>query len=216
MIRALSLALTALVAGRQMLADTVDKRRDTAIEAAIVESRAILDENLNTMLGKILRDFAIGVAIKAVILIALFGAYKLGWMDKSTFLIVSAIALTAYLIRDVIKALPTALPALRHIHAHKWRPKRAATEFVAASVFEQTLERAQTQLGSAKRTDKVVMTLSGRNADQISAEVAEAVSEVARETSWDQIRPRVLVTAFKVGTLMCFYSAYVFFLMRLT
>jgi len=215
MIRALSLALTALVAGRQLIADNVDKRRDTAIEAAIEESRTILDENLNSMLGKILRDFAIGVAIKAVILIALFGAYKLGWMGKGAFLTVSAVALTAYLIRDIVKALPTALPALRHIHAHKWKPKRAATEFVAASVFEQTLESAQTQLGEASRTDKVMMTLSGRKAEQISSEVAEAVSQVARDTSWDQIRPRVLVTIFKVGTLMCLYSAYCFFLLRM-
>jgi len=213
MLRAALIAVSAFTAGREMLKGEVDKRKQTAIEAAIEEARERLDTSTNDVIARMMRSFLVGLAIKAGILAALYGAHFAELIDNTWFFWLATIALTLYLARDIYRALPWARPALEHIRAHGWRPKRALTEFIAAAVFDETLESAEAQL-SEKSSNKFLLFLSGHKADELSIEVAGAVSHVARETSWDQIKPRVYVALAQFGVMSLLYSAYVFVMLR--
>lgn len=213
MLRAALLAVSAITAGRELLKGEVDKRKQTAIEAAVEATRERLDASTDDIIARMMRSFLIGLAIKAGILAALYGAHILGWLSNAWFFWTATIALTIYLARDIYRALPWARPALEHIRMNGWHPKRALTEFIAAHVFEETLASAEAQL-SEKQSNKWWLMLSGHDAEQLSTEVAGAVAEVARETSWDQIRPRVYVALAQFGVMSLLYSAYVFVMLR--
>ena len=213
MLRAALLAVSAFTAGREMLKGEIDRRKETAIEAAVAEARERLDSSTDEIIAKMMRSFLIGLAIKAGILAALYGAHMGNLITDTWFFWLATLALTAYLARDIYRALPWARPALAHIRAHGWHPKRALTEFISATVFEETLEKAEQQL-SEKNSNKVWLLISGHNAEDISTEVAGAVAHVARETSWDQIKPRVYVALAQFAIMSALYSAYVFVMLR--
>ena len=213
MLRAALLAVSAITAGRELLKGEVDRRKESAIEKAIEQTRERLNASADEIIARMMRSFLIGLAIKSGILAALYGAHMLGWSNDTVFFWTATIALTMYLARDIYRALPWARPALEHIRAHGWHPKRAITEFIAAQVFDETLASAETQL-SEKSSNKWWLMLSGHNAEELSAEVAGAVAHVARETSWDQIRPRVYVALAQFAVMSLLYSVYVFVMLR--
>ena len=213
MLRAALLAVSAITAGRELLKNEVDRRKLTAIDKAIEETRERLDASADDVIARMMRSFLIGLAIKSGILAALYGAHMLGWLTDTWFFWTATIALTIYLARDIYRALPWARPAFEHIRANGWHPKRALTEFIAAQVFEETLTSAEAQL-SEKSSNKWWLMLSGHNAEAISTEVAGAVAHVARETSWEQIRPRVYVALAQFAAMSLLYSAYVFVMLR--
>ena len=213
MLRAALLAVSAFTAGREMLKGEIDKRKDSAIEAAIEEARTRLDSSTQDIIAKMMRSFLIGLAIKSAILLALYGTHLGGLISDGWFVIAASIALGLYLARDIYRALPWARPALAHIRAHGWKPKQALTEFIAASVFDETLASAEEQIAE-NGTNKLLIFLSGNKAEDLSTEVAGAVAHVARETSWDQIRPRVYVALAQFAMMSLLYSAYVFVMIR--
>lgn len=213
MLRAALIAVSAFTAGREMLKGEVDKRKQSAIEAAIEEARARLDSSTDEMIAGMMRSFLIGLGIKAGILAALYAAHFAGLINNTWFFWLASIALTLYLARDIYRALPWARPALEHIRAHGWKPKRALTEFIAASVFDETLASAEAQI-SEKNSNRFLLFLSGHSAEDLSTEVAGAVAHVARETSWEQIRPRVYVALAQFGVMSALYSTYVFLMLR--
>lgn len=213
MLRAALIAVSAFTAGRELLKGEIDKRKESAIESAITEARERLDASTEDVIARMMRSFLIGLAIKASILAVLYSAHFTGLLTDTWFFWLATIALTAYLARDIYRALPWARPALEHIRAHGWHPKRALTEFIAASVFEETLEKAELQLAE-KSSNKIWLMISGHRADDISTDIASAVSEVARETSWDQIKPRVYVALGQFAVMTLLYSAYVFLMLR--
>lgn len=213
MLRAALLAVSAFTAGREMLKVEVDKRKNSAIEAAIEEARERLDSSTDEVIAKMMRSFLIGLAIKSAILAVLYGAHFAGLLTDIWFVGLATVALALYLARDIYRALPWARPALEHIRMHGWRPKKALTEFIAASVFDETLAGAEAQI-SENNTNKFLLFLSGNKAEDLSTEVAGAVAHVARETSWDQIKPRVYVALAQFAVVSLLYSAYVFVMIR--
>ena len=52
MLRAALLAVSAFTAGREMLKGEIDKRKDSAIEAAIEEARTRLDSSTQDIIAK--------------------------------------------------------------------------------------------------------------------------------------------------------------------
>lgn len=213
MLRAALIAVSAFTAGREMLKVEVDKRKNNAIEAAIEEARIRLDTSTNEIIAQMMRSFLIGLGLKAGILAALYLAHKAELISGIWFFWLATIALTIYLARDIYRALPWARPALKHIRANGWRPKQALREFIAASVFDETLASAEAQI-SEKNSNKFLIFLSGHKAEDLSTEVAGAVAHVARETSWDQIKPRVYMALAQFGIMSALYSVYVFFMLR--
>lgn len=213
MLRAALLAVSAITAGRELLKGEVDRRKESAIERAVQETRERLDASTDEIIARMLRSFLIGLSLKSGILAALYGAHMADWLSDKWFFWTATVALTFYLARDIYRALPWARPALEHVRANGWHPKRALTEFIAAQVFDETLASAEAQL-SEKNSNKWWLMLSGHNANELSAEVAGAVAHVARETSWEQIRPRVYVALAQFGVMSAIYSAYVFVMLR--
>ena len=213
MLRAALLAVSAFTAGRELLKGEVDRRKQTAIDAAIEATRERLDASTDDIIARMMRSFLIGLAIKSGILAVLYGAHMMDWLSDTWFFWTATLALTSYLARDIYRALPWARPAFEHIRANGWHPKRALTEFIAAYVFEETLAGAEAQL-SEKASNKWWLFLSGHSAEALSTEVADAVAQVARETSWDQIKPRVYVALAQFAVMSVLYSAYVFVMLR--
>jgi hypothetical protein len=116
------------------------------------------------------------------------------------------------MMRDLWVNYPIIRLTLTELRRHGWHPKRALTETIAARVFEEVLEEANAL--PQKRTHAIMMMLAGEDRSRMHHEVATAVADVARETSWHDIRPHVVSAAVRIGTLALLYSASVWVLVH--
>ena len=78
--------------------------------------------------------------------------------------------------------------------------------------FEEVLLEAGNQ--KQTRTGAIMLMLAGEDRSQMHHDVATAVAGVARETSWDDIRPHIISAVLRIGTLALIYSASVWILVH--
>ncbi len=209
MLRIIILAATAIggvIAGRQALNRTIEKRLPTEIETA--EARAIddLNRNINDFAREKLTIFALALLIKIGLVSAVYYLFAAGHLSAQGLRIAGGVLVAGFVVRDIIKNLPLISPAFDHIRRHQWSIRRALTEFVAGVAFERAYRetRIRTNVGA----NKFWISLSKYSVHGISTEIASAVSEVARAVSFPRIRSRALL-AGAAGASM--FGVYVFF-----
>lgn len=208
----LSAVAAGLLAGRKALGREIHGRKNKAIEAAAVETRHRIRADALMFVTRSFRNFAVATAIKLSVLSSIWAAHHFGLIGRPVFLGLASAALVLFLMRDVWVNFPVARVGLAELRRHGWHPKRALTGSIAARVFAEVLAGANAQPQS--RTSNVMLALAGENRDRMHEEIATAVAEVARQTSWDDIRPYVLSAAIRMGALALLYSASVWVLMR--
>jgi hypothetical protein len=59
-----------------------------------------------------------------------------------------------------------------------------------------------------------MLMLAGEDRSQMHHDVATAVADVARSTTWDDIRPYIISAVVRIGTLALIYSASVWILVH--
>ena len=146
------------------------------------------------------------------ILLWLWALNHFAGMPRPVFVGMTAAALALFMARDLWVNYPAIRLTLTELHRHGWHPKRALTETIAARVFEEVLAEAKALPQS--RTGAVMLMLAGEDRSRMHHEVATAVADIARETSWDDIRPFVVSAAIRIGTLALLYSASVWILVH--
>ena len=205
-------AVTAgLVAGRRLLGREVSARKNKAIEDAAAETRARIRLHAGDVVMSGFRRFAIVTAIKLTVLVSLWGAHRGGLIDQTIFAACVGVALVLFLLRDIRVTFPLVRLCVTELRRHGWKPKLALSEAVAARVFSEVLTEAAAQEQS--RANQLVLMLAGENREQMHREIAEAVADVARQTSWDDIRPFIVSAAVRFGLLATLYSACVWWLL---
>ncbi|MCA8899717.1 MAG: hypothetical protein KDA53_00545 [Hyphomonas sp.] len=202
-----------LFAGRKALGREVLSRKEQAIEAAAQEARHRIRADAMVFMARSLRRFSLALLVKLVILAAIWGGYRGDLYDSTLFSALVAGALALFLLRDAWVNLPVIRFALAELRRYGWKPKQAFSECVAARVFEEVLAGAKAQ--PQTRSGALMLALAGQSRDALHQQVAEAVAEVARQTSWSDIRPYVVSAAIRFGALALVYSASVWMLLRL-
>jgi hypothetical protein len=158
------------------------------------------------------RTFAIATGIKLAILCWLWGLHHFAGMPRPVFATLTVITLAIFMMRDMWVNYPAVKLTLTELHRHGWHPKRALTETIAARVFEEVLAEAGNQ--KQTRTGAIMLMLAGEDRSRMHHDVAKAVADIARETSWDDIRPHIISAMIRIGTLALIYSASVWVLVH--
>lgn len=210
---AVSAIATGVAAGRAYLSGEVERRKHSAIEAAAEEARARIREQGEAYLARGFRKFARVTALKAVLLVAVWGAHFAGWIPSPAYAVTMSAMLAVFVLRDIWVAFPTVRLGLAELRRHGWKPRVALGETVAASVFDEVLSEASAR----ERTwrDNLVMGLAGRKHDEVLHEIAEAVAGIARETTWQDLKPFLFSAVLRAGILMVLYSALVWSILLL-
>ena len=200
--------LTASVAiGRKFLSGEVASRKNKAIEAAAQEARIRIRREAHKFLRAGSRHFAIATGVKAAILATLWTVWRAhGLSDKAISISVGA-ALVAFLVRDAWVIYPTARYVISALLRNGWHPLRALRETIAALVFEQVLAEAQSQ--PQPRSHKLLISLAGHDRETLHKEVAEAVADIARQSSWDDLKPYIFGAVARTVSIMAIYGVMV-------
>jgi hypothetical protein len=198
-------ALTAGVAlGRKFLSGEVTSRKNKAIEAAAQEARIRLRREAHKFLKSSFRHYAIATGVKAAILITLWIVWRAHGLSDKAISISVGTALVAFLVRDALVIYPAARYVISALVRNGWHPLRALRETVAALVFEQVLAEAQSQ--PQPRSHKLLISLAGHDRETLHKEVAEAVADIARQTSWDDLKPYIFSAVAKTMSIMAIYA----------
>ena len=201
-------ALTAGVAlGRKFLSGEVTSRKNKAIEAAALEARIRLRREAHKFLKHSFRRFAIATGVKAAILATLWIVWRAHGLSDKAISISVGTALVAFLVRDAWVIYPAARYVINALVRNGWHPLRALRETVAALVFEQVLAEAQSL--PQPRSHKLLISLAGHDRETLHKEVAEAVADVARQTSWDDLKPYIFSAVAKTVSIMAIYGVMV-------
>lgn len=209
----ISAATTGVALGRRLLSRAVTRRTDKLIVDAADEVRQQIKQDASSYLARSFKHYAVATAIK-VVLLAIATVLALNdWVSPTAFSITTASLLVVFLCRDIWVIMPTLRLATTELHDHGWRPRRAIGEVVAANVFAEVLERSSTL--PVSRSENLVLRLAGKKRDDVTQTVAKAVADIARESTWQDLRPFVIGAAVRVITLAAIYSAIVFYVLYL-
>lgn len=216
MIRAALIVISALSAGfavgRTLLTKEVEKRKVTAIEFASEEARRRVRDQADIYLKARVGAYATSISIKAGLLTASWLALRIGTYDASVFHWIVLSLLAAYIARDVFTAWPTIKLAAREIRQHGWKPKQAIGEIVAARVFEQVLDEAQTQ--EITRSGRLLLRLAGENQSEMTLQIARTVADIAKAATWDDLKPFLLLAMVRMLVLLSLYSGLVWLVLH--
>ena len=177
-----------------------------------MEARHRIRADTMMFVARSFRTFAIATGIKLAILCWLWGLHHFAGMPRPVFATLMVITLAIFMMRDMWVNYPAVKLTLTELHRHGWHPKRALTETIAARVFEEVLAEAGNQ--KQTRTGAIMLMLAGEDRSRMHHDVAKAVADIARETSWDDIRPHIISAMIRIGTLALIYSASVWVLVH--
>lgn len=216
MLRAAFLVVSALTTGvsigRAAITSAVNRKKKKIIHQAALDARERIRSHAADYLRESLTQFVQAVFIKALLLVLVWIGFRVGLYSHTLFSTATIILLALFLLRDAIVIFPTARLVLTKLHAYGWRPRKAVGETVAALVFKQVLEEAETF--ETGRTTRIILSLAGHNMDDVTREIAEEVAEIARDTSWHDLRPFILASVGKFVILSALYSVFVFLLVN--
>lgn len=201
----LSALAAGLFAGRKMLGKQIHGRKNQAIESAVQEARHRIRADTMMFVARSFRNFLIATGIKLAVLVWIWSLHRFAGMPQPIYAGMIAVALAGFMLRDLWVNYPAIRLTLTELHRHGWHPKRALTETIAARVFEEVLAEAKAL--PQTRAGAVMLMLAGEDRGKMHHEVATAVADVARATSWDDIRPHVVSAAVRIGLLAMLYSA---------
>ena len=215
--RTLALAVGAvaagLSAGRSMLSEHIETRKRSEVEKATEIVRQRIRAETDTYIAKNLKSFFRRTAIKATILggtaVTLLGFHSKPGLGT----LVTASVLAVFLIWDAISLFPTLRLVLSRLSRAGYNPRRALGEVVATNVFAQVLQESEGTTVSQRQA--LLLALAGTNETRMKTEIAHAVSEVAAETSWHDLRPFLLLALAKVGAVFLLYAVYVAIILHL-
>lgn len=195
------------LAARGAARDAVERARDETIDAAALEARRRIADEARVIAAALVRRFAVSTSVKAAAAALLWIAYAASVITGPLFSALLGALLFILGARDVVRSAPTLRMLLDALRAHRWRPKTALAEVVAAEVMAEALRRAD-----ARETDwreRLALAVAGVDRSDLARQVAEAVSDIARRATWRDIRPIIAAAAVKIGLGAALYSLFV-------
>lgn len=199
---------SSVVYGRKAINKKIEERLPVEIETARAAAIAELDKRTSQVIAERLSVFGVNLCIKAGAIAFPYWLFLEGHLTRTGLSIVVVVLIVGFLIRDALKTIPFMAPALKLVRTHNWNPRRALTEFVAGVAFEKTY--AEAMIAMETGPNRAWLALSKYSAHSVSTEVAEAVADIARTTSYDRIKPRVLLAVALALIMMAAYAGFFF------
>ena len=208
MFRLVLLAATAIggvLVGRQAINRTIERRLPQEIEAATSAATVEINRTIDDVARERLSVFAISLVVKIALIGAFYLLFAFGHLTATGLHISGGVLLAGFIVRDVVKNASLVWTAFAHIRRHRWSIRRALTEFVAGAVFERAYREALEK--TAAPQNKFWLGLSKYSVHGVSTEVAEAVAQVARSTSFRRIRSRAILGGATAAVMLAVYSS---------
>lgn len=204
---AITAAAAGLEYGRRAAARAVDAEAAETTAAAIAEARARIAEEARRVAATALRRFWISTAIKSAIALALWLAWRFGWINGDVFVIGFAAAVALFFLRDIYITWPTLRLIYGELRRSDWRPREALADYAARRTAEEARQRADNvELGLKA---KIALALAGRSKSAMAKEIAETTAAAVRETSWSDVRPMAAAAAVKASLGFALYSVFI-------
>lgn len=211
-LRVLVLAVTAVAGGAALGRSAVNKAVKSRVTHAIEIAKATALDDLSRETTAVVRQRVLTVAVsllwKTAIVSAFFALHGMGELSTRGFQIVVIAMTCGFAIRDVLMLAPHIWNGYVYVRGHNWKPATALKEFVARIVFDRAYEKAL-EATSEPGTSHAI-ALSSFTKEAVSAEIAQAVSDIARSSSVRIIRMRVVVGAAAVAAVSVVYSAFIY------
>lgn len=202
-----SVVSAGLAAGRAAAKRALDQQQAAAIETATEEARRRIQETAQDYIARNFRRFAAITAVKAAALLLWSLVFWLGATPAPAFSFGVTMMLTGFVLWDAVRVWPLATQVLQQLHRHRWRPKRALSELIAARVYAEALTAMESR--ELRWWERAALWAAGEKPAQLSARIAGAVAEAARLASWRDLRPFLLLGAIKFGLVSGLYAAMV-------
>lgn len=205
--------VSAGLAARSAARGAVERAREDAIDAAALEARRRIATEAETIAAQIVQNFMRSTALKGGVAGLLFVALLVGALSGPLFSALLGAALFVLAGRDFIRAGPTLRILTDALRAHRWRPKTALAEVVAAETMARALaeaEAAATQTdrrGTTAWRERLALAVAGIDRGEVAQQVAAAVADVARRTAWRDIKPIVTAAALRIALGAVVYAA---------
>jgi hypothetical protein len=202
---------TGMAIGRNILSKEIEKKKRSVIEDAGDEVRARIKLHAEDYLRESVRLFLRRNVFKAFLLTVLWALFRTGILPPSFIPIAVALTIGALALYDAYRVFPTLKFGFVELRRYGWRPKRTISELVAAHVFEQVLSEMENADDRWKHD--LLLTLAGKKRDDFTRGIAEELADIARTTTWDDLRPFVLTAVGQVAVVLLLYSAFAFLLL---
>ncbi len=206
--RAFGLAAAALTGGAALARNQIDKRIEKTIKSKIAEAQDIaihdLETQVKSIIGEQLLGFMRNMLFKVAFIAILISFYFMGVYDLQALGYIVTLTLTLFLIRDAWVLYPSASQIWGLSRTHKWNLFQALREMVAANVFDKAYEQVMVQTQDAKV--RYWIALSRYSQEDISNQIANAISQIAATASVPIVRAHASMALFKAGIMMIAYS----------
>lgn len=192
--------------GRRALNRGIEKRLPAEIEQARERAIVELHRTISSVIRERLVAFTLGLSVKAGLVGAAYLTYVYGLVGPTGLKALVGALIAGFILYDVVRTAPYAAPAFRIVRRHNWRPRRAFVEFVAGVAFERAY--AEAMVAVEKGDHRLFVALSKYSAHSLSTEVAEAVADVARSTTFQAARARATLAAALAGLMFAVYAGF--------
>lgn len=194
--------------GREQLAGHIEKQKNASISVTADKVRRELKNSTRHYLTEAISYFYKNLILKASVLLCLWGAHRLDWFGDKLTVVLLSLAMAIFLAWDVWRIFPRTRFILAELRQHGWKPRFALGEVVAAHVFERVLAEAQATTGDLPQSRRLLLRLAGNSPDRLTQEIAAEVSDIARTTSWNDLKPYLLVAAVSASCMTILYSGF--------
>lgn len=212
-IRALLLAATAVAGGAALGRSAANKAVKTQVSRAVEIAKAAALEDLGRETTSVVRQRVQAVAVsllwKTAIVSAFVALHGSGDLSTRGFQTIIIMITAAFAIRDVVNLAPHVWRGYVYVRGHRWKPATALKEFIARIVFDRAYEKALEATSQPGASHAIA--LSSYTKEAVSAEIAHAVSDIARASSIRIIRIRAAVGAAAIVVVSAAYSAFILF-----
>lgn len=212
-LRALLLAATAVAGGAALGRSAANKAVKSRVTRAIEIAKATAIEDLGREATAVVRQRVQAVAAsllwKTAIVSALFAIHGSGDLSTRGFQALVVVITLGFAVRDLVMLAPHVWRGYVYVRGHNWKPATALKEFIARIVFDRAYEKAL-EATSEPGTSHAI-ALSSYTKETVSAEIAQAVSDIARASSIRIVRIRAAVGAAAIATVSGAYSAFIYF-----
>lgn len=212
-LRAALLAATAVAGGAAFGRSAANKAVKTRVTQAVEIAKATAIEDLSRETTSVVRQrvqaTAVSLLWKTAIVSALFALHGSGDLTTRGFQLLVVVITLGFAIRDIIMMAPHVWRGYVYVRGHDWKPATALKEFIARIVFDRAYEKALEATSEPGASHAIA--LSSYTKEAVSAEIAHAVSDIARTSSIRIIRMRAAVGAAVIVTVSAAYSAFITF-----
>ncbi len=208
-LRVIGVAAAAISGGAALARNELDRRIEKKIEAKILEAEhnalVQLEEQIDTFIKDQLRGFIRNILFKAGFIALIIGGRYADFYSREAMAIIVALALAMFFLRDLWTLYPQARTLFQYARKHEWNLFQSLREMVATNVFDNAYEQVMNETQDKKV--KYWIALSRYSAEDISNQIAEAISTVASQASVSIVRTRAGAALSKAGAMLVAYSA---------